>query len=184
MPSRGLSGLFAAHRASASVAAARAPSASTTTKAFSRHEERLQQLSMRPSEYVRRQMRFTPYPTEDVGWIVDQAGPEVALFSSDYEGPTGIIGVLSAALGGAGIETLPQVPWRTCRQRRHDPAMAVLFRLDYRWSWSTLIQARILDHEDALEQLHYHEEADAERTEQDVPVVRAPQGLQDFPGID
>ncbi len=52
--------------------------------AFSRHEERLQKLTMRPSEYVRRQIRFTPYPTEDVGWIIDQAGPEVCLFSSDY----------------------------------------------------------------------------------------------------
>jgi len=33
---------------------------------------------------VRRQIRFTPYPTEDVGWIIEQAGPEVCLFSSDY----------------------------------------------------------------------------------------------------
>jgi predicted TIM-barrel fold metal-dependent hydrolase len=52
--------------------------------AFSRHEERLRSLSLRPSEYVRRQLRFTPYPTEDVGWIIEQAGPEVCLFSSDY----------------------------------------------------------------------------------------------------
>jgi uncharacterized protein len=52
--------------------------------AFARHEERLQKLSLRPSEYVRRQVRATPYPTEDVGWIVEQAGPEVLLFSSDY----------------------------------------------------------------------------------------------------
>lgn len=52
--------------------------------AFSRHEERLRALSMRPSEYVRRQIRFTPYPTEDVGWIIDQSGPEVCMFSSDY----------------------------------------------------------------------------------------------------
>jgi predicted TIM-barrel fold metal-dependent hydrolase len=52
--------------------------------AFARHEERLQKLSMRPTEFVRRQMRFTPYPTEDVGWIIDQAGPEVCMFSSDY----------------------------------------------------------------------------------------------------
>jgi predicted TIM-barrel fold metal-dependent hydrolase len=52
--------------------------------AFWRHEERLRSLSMRPSEYVRRQMRFTPYPTEDVGWIIEQAGAEVCLFSSDY----------------------------------------------------------------------------------------------------
>ena len=52
--------------------------------AFLRHEERLQKLSMRPSDYVRRQVRATPYPTEDVGWIIEQSGPEVAMFSSDY----------------------------------------------------------------------------------------------------
>lgn len=52
--------------------------------AFARHEERLQRLSLRPSEYVSRQIRFTPYPTEDVGWIIEQAGPEVCMFSSDY----------------------------------------------------------------------------------------------------
>ncbi len=52
--------------------------------AFHRHEERIKALELRPSDYVRRQIRFTPYPTEDVGWIIDQAGPEVAMFSSDY----------------------------------------------------------------------------------------------------
>ena len=52
--------------------------------AFERHEERLQQLSMRPSDYVHRQMRFTPYPTEDVGWIVEQAGADLVLFNTDY----------------------------------------------------------------------------------------------------
>ena len=53
-------------------------------EAFRRHEQRLQKLSMKPSEYVRRQVRVTPYPTEDVGWITEQAGPEICLFSSDY----------------------------------------------------------------------------------------------------
>jgi predicted TIM-barrel fold metal-dependent hydrolase len=52
--------------------------------AFVRHEERLRALSMRPSDFVRRQIRCTPYPTEDAGWIIEQAGPEVAMFSSDY----------------------------------------------------------------------------------------------------
>ena len=33
---------------------------------------------------MRRQIRVTPYPAEDVGWIAAQAGPEVCLFSSDY----------------------------------------------------------------------------------------------------
>jgi predicted TIM-barrel fold metal-dependent hydrolase len=52
--------------------------------AFSRHEERLQRLSLRPSEYVQRQIRATPYPTEDVGWIISQGGQDVVMFSSDY----------------------------------------------------------------------------------------------------
>ncbi|MDQ2648263.1 MAG: amidohydrolase [Actinomycetota bacterium] len=52
--------------------------------AFARHEDRLQALSLRPSEYVRRQIKATPYPTEDVGWIVEQAGAETVLFSTDF----------------------------------------------------------------------------------------------------
>ena len=52
--------------------------------AFERHESRLQALSLRPSEYVKRQIRATPYPTEDVGWLTEQVGPDVLLFSSDY----------------------------------------------------------------------------------------------------
>ena len=53
-------------------------------EAFARLEQRLQKLSLKPSEYVRRQIKVTPYPAEDVGWIVEQAGERVCLFSSDY----------------------------------------------------------------------------------------------------
>jgi len=53
-------------------------------EAFRKNEERLQRLTLRPSEYVRRQVRVTPYPHEPVGWIIEQAGDEVCLFSSDY----------------------------------------------------------------------------------------------------
>ena len=53
-------------------------------EAFRKNEERLQKLALRPSEYVRRQVRATPYPAEDVGWTVENAGDEVCLFSSDY----------------------------------------------------------------------------------------------------
>ncbi len=52
--------------------------------AFLKNEDRLQKLSMRPSDLVRRQFRATPYPHEDAGWIIANAGEEVALFSSDY----------------------------------------------------------------------------------------------------
>jgi uncharacterized protein len=72
--------------------------------AFERHEERLQALSLRPSEYVRRQVRATPYPTEDVGWIVEQAGPAIPLFSTDYphvEGGRRPVERFEASLGDA-----------------------------------------------------------------------------------
>ena len=52
--------------------------------AFRRSEERLRKLSLRPSEYVQRQLRATPYPAENLGWIIEQAGEEICLFSSDY----------------------------------------------------------------------------------------------------
>ncbi|MEO9223793.1 MAG: amidohydrolase family protein [Acidimicrobiales bacterium] len=73
--------------------------------AFARHEERLRALSLRPAEYVRRQIRSTPYPTEDVGWIIDQSGPEIAMFSSDYphvEGGRKPVERFEASLDAAG----------------------------------------------------------------------------------
>jgi uncharacterized protein len=73
-------------------------------EAFHRHEERLQALSLRPSDYVHRQVRFTPYPTEDVGWIVEQGGPDLVMFSSDYphvEGGRRPVERFEASLGDA-----------------------------------------------------------------------------------
>jgi predicted TIM-barrel fold metal-dependent hydrolase len=73
-------------------------------EAFVKHEERIRALAMRPSDYVRRQIRFTPYPTEDVGWIVEQSGPEVCMFSSDYphvEGGRRPVERFEASLAGA-----------------------------------------------------------------------------------
>jgi predicted TIM-barrel fold metal-dependent hydrolase len=56
----------------------------SAVEAFARHEERLRHLSLSPREYVERQVRVTPYPTEDVGWITSQIGPDVLLFSTDF----------------------------------------------------------------------------------------------------
>ena len=41
-------------------------------------------MSLRPSEYVHRQLKFTPLPAERVGWILEQVGPQMLMFSSDY----------------------------------------------------------------------------------------------------
>jgi uncharacterized protein len=56
----------------------------SAANAFIKHEPRLQKLSLKPSEFVQRQFRATPYPHEDVGWIIANAGENVCLFSSDY----------------------------------------------------------------------------------------------------
>ena len=47
-------------------------------------EERLQRLSAKPSEIIQRQFRVTPYPHEDTAWIIENTGPGVCLFSSDF----------------------------------------------------------------------------------------------------
>jgi predicted TIM-barrel fold metal-dependent hydrolase len=46
-------------------------------------------LPRRPSEYVRGHLWFTPFPNEPVGWMIEQAGADLFLFSSDYPHPEG-----------------------------------------------------------------------------------------------
>ena len=56
----------------------------SAAEAFRRNEERLEKLSLLPSEFIRRQVRATPYPHEPADWIVEHTGTEVPMFSSDY----------------------------------------------------------------------------------------------------
>ena len=58
-------------------------------RAFRRTEEPLRTLELTPTEYVRRHLKFTPYAGEPVGWMIEQAGPELFMFSSDYPHPEG-----------------------------------------------------------------------------------------------
>lgn len=46
-------------------------------------------LTVPPSEYIRRAVRFTPFATEDAGLIIREGGEELFLFSSDYPHPEG-----------------------------------------------------------------------------------------------
>jgi uncharacterized protein len=52
--------------------------------AFVKNEERIHKLSGKPSEIARRQVRVTPYPHEETGWIIRNSGEEMMLFSSDF----------------------------------------------------------------------------------------------------
>lgn len=77
--------------------------------AFRKNEERLQALSAKPSEIVRRQVRVTPYPHEDTGWIIANSAPEICLFSSDFphvEGGRNPLGRFDAALDGRSPEEI------------------------------------------------------------------------------
>ena len=56
----------------------------SASEAFSRHETRLQDLKLKPLEYITRQVRVTPYPTEDASWIIEQSSPSICMFSTDY----------------------------------------------------------------------------------------------------
>ena len=49
-----------------------------------RSEPHLAQMSRLPGQQIKDQVRFTPYPFEDVASIVSESSPELYLFSSDY----------------------------------------------------------------------------------------------------
>jgi predicted TIM-barrel fold metal-dependent hydrolase len=56
---------------------------------FQKTEPALRELSKSPSESVRGRLWFTPFPSEPVGWMIENAGPDLFLFSSDYPHPEG-----------------------------------------------------------------------------------------------
>ena len=41
-------------------------------------------MKRKPSEQIRQQLRFTPYPFEDVAQMVGESFAELFMFSSDY----------------------------------------------------------------------------------------------------
>jgi predicted TIM-barrel fold metal-dependent hydrolase len=58
-------------------------------KIFKRSDPQVGELRLRASDYIRRQVRFTPFAGEDIGRMIKDAGPELFLFSSDYPHPEG-----------------------------------------------------------------------------------------------
>jgi predicted TIM-barrel fold metal-dependent hydrolase len=58
-------------------------------RAFKRTEEPQRRLEHKPSDYVRKHLKFTPFPGEDVGWMIESAGEELFMFSTDFPHPEG-----------------------------------------------------------------------------------------------
>ncbi len=51
---------------------------------WSRSEPQLARMKRKPSQQIAEQMRFTPYPFEDVAQLVRESSPDLYMFSSDY----------------------------------------------------------------------------------------------------
>ncbi len=78
---------------------------------WARSEPHLALMKRPPSEQIRAQLRFTPYPFEDAGLLIEQSYPELYLFSSDYphaEGGRDPIGRFSGSLAGQSAEVQAQ----------------------------------------------------------------------------
>jgi uncharacterized protein len=58
-------------------------------KIFKKTDPSVAGLDMKASEYIRRAVKFTPFPGEDAGRLIREAGAELFMFSSDYPHPEG-----------------------------------------------------------------------------------------------
>lgn len=98
-------------------------------------------LSLRPSEYFLRQVRVTPFPFEDLEWMIRETGGSVFMFGTDYphdEGGEAPLALFDAALEALPSEVREAVYWRNFEdlmgnglpeslrvQRASEPALAV-----------------------------------------------------------
>jgi predicted TIM-barrel fold metal-dependent hydrolase len=53
-------------------------------KMFRKSDPGVGALTRAPSEIVREHVKFTPFPGEDIGRMIRDAGEDIFLFSSDY----------------------------------------------------------------------------------------------------
>ncbi|HEY2751011.1 amidohydrolase family protein [Phenylobacterium sp.] len=58
-------------------------------RSFGKTDPLIKAFSMKPSDYIRKHIKFTPFPGEDAGYLIRDAGADLFLFSSDYPHPEG-----------------------------------------------------------------------------------------------
>jgi predicted TIM-barrel fold metal-dependent hydrolase len=76
---------------------------------WGKSEPKLRTFTRKPSEQASRQLRFTPYPFEDVGLLCRESSPQLYMFSSDYphaEGGRDPIGRFDRSLAGHSPEVI------------------------------------------------------------------------------
>jgi predicted TIM-barrel fold metal-dependent hydrolase len=75
---------------------------------FKRTDPSVEGLPLKASDYIRRAVKFTPFPGEDAGRLIRDAGAELFMFSSDYPHPEGTddpIGRFERTFNGISEET-------------------------------------------------------------------------------
>jgi predicted TIM-barrel fold metal-dependent hydrolase len=85
---------------------------------WAKSEPHLALMTRKPSQQIREQLRFTPYPFEDVGALIRESWPELYLFSSDYphaEGGRDPIGRFERSLADFDEETRRRFFWENFR---------------------------------------------------------------------
>jgi uncharacterized protein len=69
---------------------------------FARTEPDLAALPLNAGDYIRRQVKVAPFAKDDVGWVLDNVGPDLLVFSTDFPHPEGTrdpLGRFEAHLG-------------------------------------------------------------------------------------
>ncbi|NRA02087.1 MAG: amidohydrolase family protein [Myxococcales bacterium] len=61
----------------------------TAAHSLRKLQPQLADRELRPSEVVRRSLRFAPFAGEPLGWVIENVGPELLVFGSDYPHPEG-----------------------------------------------------------------------------------------------
>jgi predicted TIM-barrel fold metal-dependent hydrolase len=93
---------------------------------FKKSEPLIAELKLKPSEYLRRQVRVSLFPFEDAAWLIESAGEEMFMFASDYPHPEGgrdPLGRFEASLDARNIGT-------AARERFYHQNFAFLMGLD------------------------------------------------------
>ncbi len=88
-------------------------------KSFKRTDPYLKDMELLPSELLRRAVKFTPFPGEDVGHMIRDGGADLFLFSSDYPHPEGTsdpLGRFNRTLDGIDEDELDQFYRRNFEQ--------------------------------------------------------------------
>ena len=87
--------------------------------------KRFAPMTERPSDVAKRHLKFSPFAGEPVGWIIENVGPELLVFASDYTHPEGTsdpIGKIEATMTGCDQATLDAFYYKNAAELIGEPS--------------------------------------------------------------